>query len=144
MLVTQNFPNSSMTSSSESPETPAAAAERSEFQNGARRGEVLEPGHGLGGGRGPQAARLLEGGVDRRRLGWGEQGEERVAEMTDELLGDRPWVASHADRVAHRREHPSRVALDQADHLLSRKEDSVYVAELIAAWATRYLDREPS
>ena len=37
--------------------------------------------------------------------------------------------------------HPkSFVSLDTADHLLTRKEDAVYVAEVLAAWASRYLD----
>ena len=36
--------------------------------------------------------------------------------------------------------HPkSFVSLDTADHLLTRKEDAVYVAEVLAAWASRYL-----
>jgi putative redox protein len=36
--------------------------------------------------------------------------------------------------------HPkSFVALDKADHLLSRAEDSEYAAEVIAAWASRYV-----
>ncbi len=35
--------------------------------------------------------------------------------------------------------HPkSFVSLDDADHLLSRKEDAIYVATVLAAWATRY------
>lgn len=37
--------------------------------------------------------------------------------------------------------HPkSFVSLDRADHLLTRKEDAVYVANTIAAWSQRYLD----
>ncbi len=37
--------------------------------------------------------------------------------------------------------HPkSFVSLDDADHLLSRKEDASYVADVLAAWAGRYLD----
>lgn len=37
--------------------------------------------------------------------------------------------------------HPkSFVSLDNADHLLTRKEDAVYVASVLAAWASRYLD----
>ena len=37
--------------------------------------------------------------------------------------------------------HPkSFVSLDDADHLLSRKEDAIYVADVLAAWAGRYLD----
>ena len=36
--------------------------------------------------------------------------------------------------------HPkSFVSLDDADHLLSRKEDAIYVADVLAAWAGRYL-----
>ena len=37
--------------------------------------------------------------------------------------------------------HPkSFVTLDDADHLISRAEDAEYAAEVIAAWAARYLD----
>ncbi|RMF11229.1 MAG: alpha/beta fold hydrolase [Alphaproteobacteria bacterium] len=40
--------------------------------------------------------------------------------------------------------HPkSFISLDDADHLLSRREDAVYVAEVLAAWATRYLKEQP-
>jgi uncharacterized OsmC-like protein/alpha/beta superfamily hydrolase len=36
--------------------------------------------------------------------------------------------------------HPkSFVSLDDADHLLSRKSDAIYVAEVLAAWAGRYI-----
>lgn len=36
--------------------------------------------------------------------------------------------------------HPkSFVSLDDADHLLTRREDAAYVADVIAAWASRYL-----
>jgi putative redox protein len=36
--------------------------------------------------------------------------------------------------------HPkSFVSLDDADHLLSRKEDALYVADVMAAWASRYI-----
>lgn len=38
--------------------------------------------------------------------------------------------------------HPkSFVSLDSADHLLTRKADAIYVADIIAAWASRFLDR---
>ncbi|MDJ1009521.1 MAG: bifunctional alpha/beta hydrolase/OsmC family protein [Paracoccaceae bacterium] len=40
--------------------------------------------------------------------------------------------------------HPkSFVTLDSADHLISRGEDAEYAAEVIAAWAARYLDLQP-
>lgn len=36
--------------------------------------------------------------------------------------------------------HPkSFISLDDADHLLSRREDAVYVASILSAWAARYL-----
>ena len=35
--------------------------------------------------------------------------------------------------------HPKRfLSLDHADHLLSRREDASYVADVVAAWAPRY------
>ncbi len=40
--------------------------------------------------------------------------------------------------------HPkSFVSLDDADHLLSRKADAVYVANVLSAWASRYLGEAP-
>ncbi len=45
--------------------------------------------------------------------------------------------AAHIFQAA---KHPkSFVSLDNADHLLSRKEDAAYVADVIAAWAARYI-----
>jgi putative redox protein len=42
--------------------------------------------------------------------------------------------------IFSRAKHPkSFVSLDSADHLLSRKNDAVYVANVIAAWSERYL-----
>ena len=39
--------------------------------------------------------------------------------------------------------HPkSFISLDGADHLLSRRDDAIYVAEVLAAWAARYI-RKP-
>jgi putative redox protein len=46
----------------------------------------------------------------------------------------------NAGRIFQAAKHPkSFVSLDNSDHLLSRKADAVYVADVIAAWATRYL-----
>lgn len=40
--------------------------------------------------------------------------------------------------------HPkSFITLDDADHLISRAEDAEYAAEVIAAWAKRYIDMTP-
>ncbi len=46
----------------------------------------------------------------------------------------------NASRIYQAAKHPkSFVSLDNADHLLSRKSDAVYVADVIAAWAARYI-----
>ena len=41
--------------------------------------------------------------------------------------------------------HPkSFFALDGADHFISRREDAIYIADWLAAWAHRYLEHEPA
>ncbi len=46
----------------------------------------------------------------------------------------------NASRIFLAAKHPkSFVSLDDADHLLSRKKDAIYVADVLAAWAERYL-----
>lgn len=53
----------------------------------------------------------------------------------DETVG-----IDNATRLFIAAKHPkSFVSLDTADHLLSRKEDSRYVADVLAAWASRFL-----
>lgn len=48
-----------------------------------------------------------------------------------------------AEKIYRSAKHPkSFVSLDDADHLLSRKQDSEYVAATIAGWASRYLPTE--
>lgn len=55
---------------------------------------------------------------------------------TDQIVG-----IENASRIFLAARHPkSFVSLADADHLLSRRADSVYVANVIAAWAERYLD----
>ena len=47
----------------------------------------------------------------------------------------------NAEEIYIAARHPkSFVSLDGADHLLMRKEDSVYVGKVIAGWASRYVD----
>jgi putative redox protein len=51
----------------------------------------------------------------------------------------------NATRIFTSARHPkSFVSLAGADHLLSKKTDADYVANVIAAWATRYLDAPPN
>jgi uncharacterized OsmC-like protein/alpha-beta hydrolase superfamily lysophospholipase len=58
---------------------------------------------------------------------------------TDEIVG-----IENASRIFTAAKHPkSFVSLAGADHLLSRRSDSAYVANVIAAWAERYLDMVP-
>ena len=55
---------------------------------------------------------------------------------TDDLVG-----IANASHIFLAAKHPkSFVSLAGADHLLSRKGDAIYVANVIAAWAERYLD----
>ena len=54
---------------------------------------------------------------------------------------DRIVSIDEAARIYQAAMHPkSFVSLDQADHLLSKREDSAYVAETLVAWASRYLN----
>ena len=56
----------------------------------------------------------------------------------DEIVG-----IDNAGSIFAAAKHPkSFVSLDDADHLLSRKADAVYVAQVLAAWAGRYLGLE--
>jgi uncharacterized OsmC-like protein/fermentation-respiration switch protein FrsA (DUF1100 family) len=55
---------------------------------------------------------------------------------TDDTVG-----IDNASRIFAAAKHPkSFVSLAGADHLLSKKSDAVYVANVIAAWAERYLE----
>ena len=55
---------------------------------------------------------------------------------TDDTVG-----IDNATRIFVAAKHPkSFVSLAGADHLLSDRRDAAYVADIIAAWATRYLD----
>ena len=58
---------------------------------------------------------------------------------TDQLVG-----IENASAIFTAAKHPkSFLSLDDADHLLSRRRDAAYVADVIAAWAERYLDMIP-
>ncbi|MDP2294137.1 MAG: bifunctional alpha/beta hydrolase/OsmC family protein [Pseudolabrys sp.] len=55
----------------------------------------------------------------------------------DDLVG-----IDNASRIFTAARHPkSFVSLDGADHLLSKRSDAVYAANVIAAWVERYLER---
>jgi len=70
---------------------------------------------------------------------------ERIRTMQKALLifhapADDIVHIDSARRIFEAARHPkSFVSLDSADHLLTRKRDSQYVADTIAAWASRYV-----
>lgn len=50
---------------------------------------------------------------------------------------------TNAEKIYIGAMHPkSYISLDGADHLLTRKEDSIYVGHMIASWVVRYVDLE--
>lgn len=56
----------------------------------------------------------------------------------DDLVG-----IDNATRIFKAAKHPkSFVTLDDADHLISRKEDAAYAARVIAAWVSRYIKQD--
>lgn len=58
----------------------------------------------------------------------------------DEIVG-----IDNAAAIYSAARHPkSFISLDDADHLLSRRGDAVYVAQVLSAWASRYIDGEES
>ncbi|MBT3915171.1 MAG: OsmC family protein, partial [Rhodospirillaceae bacterium] len=74
--------------------------------------------------------------------------KDRIGSLKKALLvfhapGDAVVGIENAAEIYGAAKHPkSFVTLDDADHLLSRKPDAVYVAEIISAWASRYLGEE--
>lgn len=71
---------------------------------------------------------------------------ERIGRLGRALMvmhapGDAIVGIENARTIYESARHPkSFVSLDDADHLLTRARDARYVADVIAAWATRYLD----
>ena len=75
--------------------------------------------------------------------------ESQLAELRKPLLvmhspQDVIVGVDNARRIYGSAHHPkSFVSLDGADHLLSKREDSVYAGKMIAAWVTKYLASIP-
>ena len=82
----------------------------------------------------------------------GQRLRDRVAALRKALLVmhaplDRTVGIDNAAEIFQAARHPkSFISLDSADHLLTRREDAVYAAEVVAAWASRFLPpkREPA
>lgn len=77
--------------------------------------------------------------VSRRKLG-DIIGRLRKALLVFHAPHDTTVAVDNAAQIFMAAKHPkSFVSLDDADHLLTRKEDAAYVGSVLAAWATRYL-----
>ncbi|WP_420550823.1 alpha/beta fold hydrolase [Litorivicinus lipolyticus] len=67
-------------------------------------------------------------------------GRLRKALLVMHAPNDEIVEIDNAARIYAAAKHPkSFVSLDSADHLLSRRNDALYAAEVIAAWSSRYL-----
>src|SRR5438874_9033384 len=75
---------------------------------------------------------------------------ERIKDLRKALLifhspVDATVGIDNASKLFAAAKHPkSFVSLADADHLLSRRSDALYVASVLAAWAARYLDPAPA
>ncbi|MBL8341688.1 MAG: OsmC family protein [Rubrivivax sp.] len=92
------------------------------------------------GGRPFRIKRAFVDDLERHDAG-ASIGALRKALLVMHAPSDRTVSVDNAAEIFMRAKHPkSFVSLDDADHLLSRKQDAAYAAEVIAAWASRYLD----
>ena len=95
---------------------------------------------------GGRAVRIGKGFVENVRA---ERLEGEIANLKRALLvlhapRDRIVGIENAAQIFSAAKHPkSFVTLDDADHLISDPKDAEYAAEVIAAWAARYLDLKP-
>lgn len=65
--------------------------------------------------------------------------KSRAAKLVLHSPIDQTVGIENAEAIFKAAKHPkSFVSLDQADHLLSKKQDAIYAANVIAAWASRY------
>lgn len=79
----------------------------------------------------------------------GQTLEAKIAKLGRALLVihspiDQTVGIENAGQIFQAAKHPkSFISLDKADHLLSREEDARYVADMIAAWAGRFVAQMP-
>ncbi len=75
-------------------------------------------------------------------------GTSHIADLKRALLIfhspiDETVSLKEAEKIFKAAKHPkSFVSLDKADHLLTKKEDATYVADVIVGWASRYIDNQ--
>ena len=76
--------------------------------------------------------------------------EERVSKLGKALLvfhapRDQVVGIENAAAIFQAAKHPkSFISLDDADHMLSRRSDAIYVADVLSAWASRFISIEAS
>lgn len=79
-----------------------------------------------------------------------QQLHDHIARLKKALLifhspVDQTVGIDNAEKIFVAAKHPkSFISLDRADHLLTRHEDAVFVADMIASWARRYVELQPS
>jgi len=113
---------------------------------------VLLVGHSLGGAAALAAAgRISEvAGVATIGAPFEAEHSEQISSMRKALVvfhspQDNVVGIDNARMIYEAARHPkSFVSLDGADHLLGRRSDAHYVAEVLAAWAGRYLPEQPA
>ena len=75
----------------------------------------------------------------------GHKLRDRIASLRKALIvchapRDQTVGIENASQIFTAARHPkSFISLDDADHLLTRRADAIYVADVLAAWASRYL-----
>ncbi len=80
----------------------------------------------------------------------GQRLADRIAALKKALIvfhapRDQTVGIDNAGVIFGAAKHPkSFISLDDADHLLSRREDAVYVADVLSSWARRFLDSHES
>lgn len=108
--------------------------------------DILEKGHAIVtlGGRSFEICRTFVADMSEAMI------LDRIAGMKRALLvlhapRDETVGIENASAIFGAAKHPkSFVTLDGADHLLTRAEDAAYAAEVISAWAGRYLEPAPA
>ena len=112
---------------------------------GDRVAEIREAGHARVtlAGRAFTIARGFVEDVEAARLDAALQGLRAALLVLHAPLDAVVGVENAADIFTAARHPKSFVSLDGADHLLTRARDAEYAAEVIAAWAMRYLDLAP-
>lgn len=91
------------------------------------------------GGRGFQIRKEFLDDLQRHGLPESVQTLGKALMIFHSPLDTTVSIDNASELYQHARHPKSFVSLDKADHLLSRSEDSLYVGQVLASWAARYL-----